>query len=137
MRGKMKDAFYLQTALGVAEHSKCKRMKVGAVLVKKGDIIGTGYNGTPTKFEPDVCECQKTGETLDYVIHAELNAILSAARNGRSTKGSTLYLTLSPCSKCAALIMQAGIKKVVFLKRYRNTEALTLLSEYGIITTQY
>lgn len=133
----MKDSFYLNMALGVAEHSKCKRMKVGAVLVKDGDIIGTGYNGPPRKHEPDVCECQKTGETLEHVIHAEVNAILCAGRNGRSTEGTTLYLTLSPCSRCAALIVQAGVRRVVFLKEYRHSCGLDLLSEHGITTEQY
>ena len=133
---RKRDEFYMDFAHMVSMRSKCRRMKVGAVLVKNEDIVGTGYNGPPRGYEPDVCECADTGETHEHVIHAELNAVLSAARLGRVTEGATLYVTLSPCSRCAALIMQSGIKEVVYREKYRHSDGLMLLSEYGITIRQ-
>lgn len=127
-----KDEFYLDLAFAVAKRSKCKRMQVGAVLVKDDDIIGTGYNGPPRGYQPDVCECHKTGETLEHTIHGEVNAILAAGRSGRSTKGSTLYLTMTPCARCAALIAQSGISRVVYRDEYRLNAGKELLLSLGI-----
>jgi len=111
----MTDISLMQIAKVVATNSKCERAKVGAVIVKDKRIIATGYNGTPR----GTCnECEENNVTKPTVIHAELNAILNATTN--DLKDSTIYLTLSPCIKCAPFIVQKGITKVVYSKNYRN-----------------
>jgi dCMP deaminase len=112
---------YLNIAKEVGTLSRCIRAKVGAVIVKDGNIVAYGYNGTPSGFS-NVCE--EDNVTLPEVIHAECNAILKA---GRDAKGADLYLTLSPCVECCKLIKQAGIKTVYFRELYRNTEGLDKL----------
>ena len=113
-----------------AENSYCVRRKVGAIIVKNQMIISDGYNGTPAGFE-NVCEDEQ-GLTKPYVLHAEANAITKVARSNNSSDGSTLYVTASPCVECAKLIIQAGIRRVVFNELYRITDGIDLLRRAGI-----
>ncbi len=113
-----------------SENSYCQRRKVGAILVKDKMIISDGYNGTPAGFD-NVCE-SKDGVTFPYVLHAEANAITKVARSNNSSEGSTLYVSTSPCMECSKLIIQAGIKRVVFSDIYRITDGLELLKKAGI-----
>ena len=124
------DRRYLRLAAIWAENSYCERRKVGALLVKDKMIISDGYNGTPSGF-PNVCESEE-GVTLPYVLHAEANAISKVARSNNSSEGSTLYITASPCMECAKLIIQAGIRRVVFSDLYRITDGLDLLRRAGV-----
>lgn len=124
------DRRYLRMAAIWAENSYCERRKVGALLVKDKMIISDGYNGTPSGF-PNVCESEE-GVTLPYVLHAEANAISKVARSNNSSEGSTLYITASPCMECAKLIIQAGIRRVVFSDLYRITDGLDLLRRAGV-----
>lgn len=124
------DRRYLRMATIWAENSYCVRRKVGALLVKDKMIISDGYNGTPSGF-PNVCESEE-GATYPYVLHAEANAISKVARSNNSSEGSTLYITASPCMECSKLIIQAGIKRVVFHDLYRITDGLDLLQRAGI-----
>ena len=125
-----KDLIYIQMAQVWAKNSYCKRMQVGCLIVKDKSIISDGYNGTPTGF-PNTCEDEENA-TLSLVLHAEANAITKLAKGTQSSEGSTLYVTLSPCFECSKLIIQAGIKKVVFLEVYRNPEPLWFLAKAGI-----
>jgi len=125
------DTTFLKVAEVIAERSKSTRLKVGAVLVKDKRIISTGYNGLVSGVEPDVLE-DENGVTKKEVIHAELNCIISCARNGISCEGATLYLTHSPCEACAALIAQSGIKKVIFKEYYRDLSGIDKLKFYGV-----
>ena len=113
-----------------AENSYCERRKVGAIIVKDKMIISDGYNGTPAGFE-NVCE-DADGITKPYVLHAEANAITKVARSNNSSEGATLYITASPCLECAKLIIQAGIKRVVFNELYRITDGIDLLERAGV-----
>lgn len=124
------DRRYLRMARIWSENSYCERRKVGALLVKNKMIISDGYNGTPSGF-PNVCESHE-GVTLPYVLHAEANAITKVARSHNSSEGSTLYVSTSPCMECSKLIIQSGIKRVVFSELYRITDGLDLLREAGI-----
>lgn len=126
------DKRYLRMARIWAENSYCQRRKVGALLVKDQMIISDGYNGTPAGFE-NICE-DETGVTKPYVLHAEANAITKIARSGNSSQGSTLYITASPCLECSKLIIQAGIKRVVFNDLYRITDGLEVLRRAGVET---
>lgn len=126
------DKRYLRMARIWAENSYCQRRKVGALLVKDQMIISDGYNGTPAGFE-NICE-DETGVTKPYVLHAEANAITKIARSGNSSQGSTLYITASPCLECSKLIIQAGIKRVVFNDLYRITDGLKVLRRAGVET---
>lgn len=126
----MLDRRYLRMARIWSENSYCERRKVGALLVKDKMIISDGYNGTPSGF-PNVCESEE-GTTLPYVLHAEANAITKVARSNNSSEGSTLYVTASPCMECSKLIIQAGIRRVVFSEIYRITDGLDLLREAGV-----
>jgi len=121
------DTVFINIAKETSTLSHCVRSKVGAVLVKDGNIISFGYNGTPSGMNN--C-CEDNDITLPHVIHAEVNAILKAAKTGNSVDGSTLYLTLSPCLDCSKLILQSGIKKVVYLNVYRNTQGIDFLSQF-------
>lgn len=114
------------------ENSYCKRRRVGALIVKEKMIISDGYNGTPSGFE-NVCE-DENGRTKPYVLHAEANAITKVARSNNSSDGATLYVTCSPCIECAKLIIQAGIRRVVFSEMYHNSDGVDLLSRNGIET---
>lgn len=113
-----------------AENSYCERRKVGAIIVKDKMIISDGYNGTPVGFE-NICE-DDSGSTKPYVLHAEANAITKVARSNNSSAGSTLYVTASPCLECAKLIIQSGIKRVVFHELYRITDGIDLMIRAGI-----
>jgi len=110
--------------------SYCNRKQVGALIVKDKMIISDGYNGTPSGFE-NVCETD-LGNTKWYVLHAEANAILKVAKSTQSTEGATLYQTLSPCKDCSKLIHQSGIKRVVFIKKYKDTEGVDFLIKAGV-----
>lgn len=127
---EMLDRRYLRMARIWSENSYCERRKVGALLVKDKMIISDGYNGTPSGF-PNVCESEE-GTTLPYVLHAEANAITKVARSNNSSEGSTLYVTASPCMECSKLIIQSGIRRVVFSEMYRITDGLDLLREAGV-----
>ena len=124
------DNSYLEMASVWARNSYCKRRQVGALLVKDRMKISDGYNGTPSGFE-NVCE-DETGATKPYVLHAEANAITKVAKSGNSSEGSTLYVTASPCLECAKLIIQAGIRRVVYRDEYRLTDGVDLLRRAGI-----
>ena len=113
-----------------AENSYCERRKVGALVVKDKTIISDGYNGTPSGFE-NKCE-DSNNVTHPYVLHAEANAITKLARSSNNSDGSTLYVTASPCIECAKLIIQAGIKKVVYAEKYRLTDGIALLRQAGV-----
>ncbi len=113
-----------------AENSYCERRKVGALVVKDKTIISDGYNGTPSGFE-NKCE-DSNNVTHPYVLHAEANAITKLARSSNNSDGSTLYVTASPCIECAKLIIQAGIKKVVYAEKYRLTDGIDLLRQAGV-----
>lgn len=124
------DEKYLRMAAIWAENSYCIRRQVGALIVKDRMIISDGFNGTPSGFE-NVCE-DDSGVTKPYVLHAEANAISKVAKSGNSSEGSTLYVTASPCIECAKLIIQAGIKRVVYKDEYRLTDGIDLLKRAGI-----
>ncbi len=124
------DKRYLQMAAIWAQNSYCQRRKVGALIVKGRMIISDGYNGTPEGFE-NICE-DENGITKPYVLHAEANAITKVAKSSNSSEGATLYITASPCIECAKLIIQAGIKRVVYSEKYRNTDGLELLQKAKI-----
>ena len=124
------DLIYLQMAKTWGKNSHCKRMQVGCLMVKDKSIISDGYNGSPTGF-PNICEDENM-VTLPYVLHAEANAITKLAKSTQSSDGSTIYVTLSPCFECSKLIIQSGIKRVVFSEVYRKPESLPFLIEAGI-----
>ncbi len=126
---KKLDLRYLRMARIWAENSYCKRRQVGALVVKEKTIISDGYNGTPSGFE-NVCE--EDNVTKPYVLHAEANAITKLARSNNNSEGSTLYVTASPCIECAKLIIQSGIKRVVYAEKYRLDEGIQLLKRAGI-----
>ena len=128
------DRAYMKMALEWAKLSHCTRKKVGALIVKEGMIISDGYNGTPTGF-PNDCE-DASGLTLWYVLHAEANAIMKVARSTNNAGGATLYLTHSPCKECSKLILQAGIKRLVFLDPYKDPSGLDLLRNGGVLVHQ-
>ena len=125
------DKRYLQMARIWAGNSYCKRRQVGALIVKDKMIISDGYNGTPSGFE-NICEDDDNYRTKPYVLHAEANAITKVARTNNSSDGATLYITTSPCIECSKLIIQAGIKRVVFDELYTHTEGVDLLKRVGI-----
>ena len=124
------DHRYLRMAAIWAENSYCKRRQVGCLLVKDKMIISDGYNGTPTCFEND-CETEDN-RPKPYVLHAEANAITKVAKSSNSSDGSTLYVTDSPCIECSKLIIQAGIKRVIYAREYRLTDGVDLLRRAGI-----
>ena len=124
------DERYLRMARIWSENSHCKRLQVGALIVKNNMIISDGYNGTPSGFE-NTCE-DENNVTVPYVLHAEANAITKIGRSHNSSDGATLYVTASPCLECAKLIIQAGIKRVVFEEKYRLDDGLKLLSKANI-----
>jgi len=124
------DKRYLEMALIWAQNSYCKRRQVGALIVKEKMIISDGYNGTPSGFE-NACE-DENNVTKPYVLHAEANAITKVAKSNNSSDGATLYVTTSPCVECAKLIIQSGIRRVVYCCSYRKTDGLDLLKRAGI-----
>ena len=126
------DERYLRMARIWAENSYCKRRQVGALLVKDGAIISDGFNGTPSGFE-NICE-DENNVSKPYVLHAEANAITKIARSSQNSDGSTLYVTASPCIDCAKLIIQSGIRRVVYGENYRLDDGIRLLERAGIET---
>ena len=127
---KKLDRRYLQMARIWAENSYCQRRQVGALVVKDKMIISDGYNGTPTGFE-NICE-DENNVSKPYVLHAEANAITKLARSNNNSDGATIYITASPCIECAKLIIQSGIKRVVYGEKYRLTDGIDLLKRAGI-----
>lgn len=127
---RLLDLRYLRMAAIWAENSYCQRRKVGALVIKEKMIISDGYNGTPSGFE-NVCE-DAHGVTHPYVLHAEANAITKLARSGNNSDQATLYVTASPCIECAKLIIQAGIRRVVYAEQYRLTDGIDLLRRAGV-----
>lgn len=125
------DQRYLRMARIWAENSYCKRRQVGALVVNNQRIISDGYNGTPSGFD-NICE--ENNVSLPYVLHAEANAITKLARSHNNSEGATLYVTASPCIECAKLIIQSGIKRVIYGEKYRLDEGLQLLKRAGIET---
>lgn len=128
------DKAYLRMAYEWANLSYCQRKKVGAIIVKNRMIISDGYNGTPSGFD-NSCEDDE-GNTQWYVLHAEANAILKCATSTQSAEGATLYITLSPCKDCSKLILQAGIKRIVYIKQYKDTSGLEFLEKSEIDVQQ-
>ena len=126
------DLRYMRMANIWAENSYCERRKVGALIVKDKMIISDGYNGTPSGFE-NVCKNEE-GFTKPYVLHAEANAITKIARSNNNSNGATMYVTASPCIECAKLIIQSGIRRVVYGEKYRLTDGIDLLERAGIET---
>lgn len=124
------DLRYLRMARIWAENSYCERRKVGALVVKDKMIISDGYNGTPSGFE-NVCE-DENNVTKPYVLHAEANAITKLARSSNNSDGSTLYVTAAPCIECSKLIIQSGIKRVVYAEKYRLEDGINLLKKANI-----
>lgn len=124
------DKAYLRIANEWGKLSRCKRKKVGAIIVKDRMIISDGYNGTPSGFENECEDCD--GITKWYVLHAEANAILKVASSTQSCKGATLYITLSPCRECSKLIHQAGIVRVVYQKAYKDYSGIRFLEKAGV-----
>lgn len=129
---RLLDCRYLRITKIWSENSYCRRRKVGAIIVKDQMIISDGYNGTPSGF-PNVCENDRD-QTFPYVLHAEANAITKVARSHNSSEGGTLYVSTSPCLECAKLIIQAGIRRVVYSENYRIRDGLDLLERAGIET---
>lgn len=128
------DKAYLRMASEWAKLSYCHRRQVGALIVKDRMIISDGYNGTPTGME-NICE-DEAGYTKWYVLHAEANAILKVASSNHSCRDATLYLTMSPCQECSKLIHQAGITRLVYMERYKNTEGIEFLEKAGVAVEQ-
>jgi len=124
------DKAYLKMAVDWGKLSHCKRKQVGALLVKDSMIISDGYNGTPTGFD-NCCE-DENEETHWYVLHAEANAIMKVAKSTNNSQGATLYITLSPCKECSKLVLQAGIKRVVYLNGYKDDSGIAFLIRAGI-----
>ena len=127
---KRYDQAYMKMAFEWGRLSYCKRKQVGALIVKNRMIISDGYNGTPMGFE-NICE-DENGKTKWMVLHAEANAILKVAASTQSCKGASLYVTVSPCRDCSKLILQAGIKRVVYAKPYKDPSGLVFLEKMGI-----
>lgn len=130
-------SFYMSIAKEAAKLSYCKRRQVGAVLVdgEGNNILGFGYNGTVSGL-PNVCELPDGTTDNSSVLHAETNAIMKVSRSTRSTQGSILFVTLSPCVECAKIIIQAGVSKVYFESAYKSLDGLSVLNRSGIETQQ-
>jgi dCMP deaminase len=124
------DKSYLEMASIWAKNSYCKRRQVGALIVKDRMIISDGYNGTPSGFE-NICE-DENGKTKPYVLHAEANAITKIAKSSNNSDGATMYVTTAPCIECAKLIIQAGIKRLVYKDSYTVRDGIELLERVGI-----
>ena len=125
-----RDYLYMRMARTWSENSYCVRRKVGALLVKNQMIISDGYNGTPSGFE-NICE-DENNVSKPYVLHAEANALTKVARSNNSSDGATLYVTAAPCLECSKLIIQSGIKRVVYGEEYRLMDGVELLKRAGI-----
>ena len=124
------DRAYLRMASEWGALSHCERKQVGALIVKDSMIISDGYNGTPTGFD-NCCE-DENKKTQWYVLHAEANAIMKVAKSTNNSNGATLYITLSPCRECSKLVLQSGIKRVVYLNAYKDDSGLKFLEKAGV-----
>lgn len=122
---------YMDIAERFAQVSECKRLKVGAIVVKNGSILAHGWNGTPSGFRTNVCELED-GTTSPFVLHAEQNALVKMAKSTESIEGAELFCTHSPCPDCSKLLAQSGVKKVYFKHKYRITEGLDVLQQLGV-----
>ncbi|MDN5331311.1 MAG: dCMP deaminase [Tepidanaerobacteraceae bacterium] len=140
------DDYFMEIARVVAKRSTCLRRSVGAVVVLEKRILTTGYNGAPTGLAHCLevgCLREKMGipsgerHELCRGLHAEQNAIIQAAVWGISIKGATLYVTCQPCALCAKMLINAGIKKIVYEGEYPDELAIELLSEAGIEIVNY
>ena len=129
------DRAYLRMALEWAKLSHCKRKQVGALIVKKRMIISDGFNGSPTGFDNECEDCD--GNTKWHVLHAEANAILKTASSTHDCSGATVYLTMSPCKECSKLVHQAGIKRLVFINKYKDTAGIDFLKEAGVEVVEF
>lgn len=129
------DKYFMDIAQITSKNSKAKRNKVGCIIVKNGNILSIGWNGTPHGFD-NKCE-DKNNVTIPEVIHAEINAICKLAKSTTSSEGSTLYITLSPCFNCALAIIQSKVKRVVYLEKYRDTRPLKLLKKANVKCEQF
>ena len=129
------DRAYIRMAIEWAKLSHCKRKQVGALIVKNRMIISDGYNGAPTGFK-NCCE-DENEKTHWYVLHAEANAILKTASSTHDCSGATLYLTLSPCKECSKLVHQAGIKRLVFINKYKDKSGIDFLREAGVEVLEF
>lgn len=127
---KRYDRAYLRLAESWSKLSHCKRKQVGAIIVKDNIIISDGYNGTPAGFD-NCCE-DKNGVTHWYVLHAEANAILKVAKSTNNCKDATLYLTHSPCKDCSKLVLQSGIKRLVYKESYKDSSGIIFLQNAGL-----
>lgn len=128
------DEVYMRMAAALSEMSYAKRRKVGCIIVKDNRAISDGYNGSVSGMS-NRCE-DIIGNTLPEVLHAESNAITKLAKHGVSSDGATLYVTLSPCLECSKLIVQSGIKRVVYQEEYRITTGIELLKKAKIEVEQ-
>lgn len=138
MNKREKDSLYMDMAERVALSSYCERRKVGCLIVTKDENILIGYNGT-VAGQPNVCEIELEGESITSpeVLHAETNALSKALKNGTSVKGATVYITLSPCLDCAKVLVQSGIREVIFKEEYRITTGIEFLLKCGIDVRKY
>ena len=141
----LNDTNFIKIATELATASKCVSKQVGALIVKDGRILSTGYNGTPAGFKNcnDYWHGEYTKEhhewSKTYEIHAEMNAIIWAAREGISIKGATIYVTLEPCSECSKNIIASGIKRIVYAKEYEHTHSTVIskfLKDNGVVIEQ-
>lgn len=128
------DLVFVKMAFTFSELSKANRRKVGCIIVKDGQIISNGFNGTPSGFDNS---CEIDNVTKPEVLHAESNALMKLAQSTNSSKGATLYLTCAPCFDCSKLIIQAGISRVVYTHNYRKEDGLDLLSKTNVIVDRY
>jgi dCMP deaminase len=128
------DKAYLKMAREWAKLSHCERKQVGALIVKDSMIISDGYNGSPSGFD-NCCEDEE-GKTVWYVLHAEANAIMKVAKSTNNSNGATLYITLSPCKECSKLVLQAGIRRVVYMKGYKDDAGIQFLDKAGVEIVQ-
>ena len=124
------DKAYLKMAREWAKLSHCERKQVGALIVKDSMIISDGYNGAPSGFD-NCCEDEE-GKTIWYVLHAEANAIMKVSKSTNNSNGATLYITLSPCKECSKLVLQAGIRRVVYMKGYKDDAGIKFLDKAGV-----
>ena len=131
------DGMFMVMAHAAASQSKATKLKVGAIAVNDGNVIGIGINGTPTGWYTNEDIDQATGNTKDCVLHAEENLISKLARQGSSSDGATLYCTTAPCVKCSRLLVQSGFVRVVYNSDYKNYEGLQLLEDLGVKVDKY
>lgn len=146
-KDKMWDKRFIEMAKFVASWSSCLRRKVGAVVVRDKRILTTGYNGAASGInscvERNECLRDKLGiisgtrQEMCYAIHAEQNAIVQAAKMGVSLDGATIYITHQPCSMCARMIINSGIKRIVYLEGYPDDFSLELIESANIEIKKY